>query len=166
MGLVTKIKGIFVAAVVAGTISFGPSAFAQNAAPQQPNNQQQGTENISEADLKKFVNANQRAISVQRESEQAMMAVIQEERLSIDKFNEIAQAQHEQDIEQADATPEEIAAFNRAAHKIVEMQEDIQQQMVNAIEQEGLTIQQFEMIMMAYQHDKTVQAKVQAMLED
>jgi hypothetical protein len=165
MVFIKKIKAMAGAALVVASMSFGQAAWAQGA----PNGkaqqgQQTQTEDFSTLELKQFVAANERAFAVQKESEKAMLTVIEEEKISVDKFNEIAKAHQEEKMDQVEASPAEMAAFNKAAQRIVEMQPVVQQTLVQAIEQDGLTIEKFEKIMMAYQHNPAVQEKVQKLI--
>ncbi len=95
-----------------------------------------------------------------------MLAVIEKENLSFDKFTEMIQAHQQQKLKEVEATPEEFAAFNIAAQQIVEMQPKVQEEVQLAIEEEGLTVDKFERIMLAYQQDPAVQAKVNKIAEE
>jgi hypothetical protein len=46
-------------------------------------------------------------------------------------------------MDQVKASPEEMAAFNKAAQRIVEMQPVVQETLVQAIEQDGMAIEKF-----------------------
>lgn len=165
MVLIKKLKKITAAAFIIATMGLGQAAFAQVAPEAQPNSGQQSqAEDFSTAELKQFVAANERAMAVQKESENAMMTVIQEAEISVDKFNELAQAHQQQKLNEVKASAEEMAAFNKAAQRIVEMQPEVQQTLVKAIEQDGLTVEKFEKIMVAYQQNPAVQEKVQKLI--
>lgn len=165
MFLIKKVKGAIAAAIILASMGLGQAAMAQKAFPA-PKGTEKVAEDFPNDKLQQFVKANERAFSVQQESEKAMMAVIQEEKISVEKFNEIAQAHQEQKLDGVKASEEEMAAFSKAAQRIVEMQPEVHQNLVKAIEQEGLTVQEFEKIMMAYQQNPAVQAKVQKLLEE
>jgi hypothetical protein len=103
-------------------------------------------------------------MDLQQQSEQAMMAILEEEKLSIDKFNELAQAHQQQKLAEAEGTAEEKAAFNKSIQRMMEMQPDIEKNMQAAIQKDGMTMERYEQIMMAYQQDPAVQAKIQKMM--
>ncbi|CAN5921855.1 hypothetical protein BH24BAC1_BH24BAC1_30370 [soil metagenome] len=165
MKLLMKLKELTAVALVVALVGLGQEAFAQGAAKsQQKSAQKAPTEKFSTLELKQFVAANERAFAVQKESEKAMLTVIQEAQIDIDKFNEIAQAHQDQKLDQVKASPEELAAFNKAAQRIVDMQPVVHQTLVQAIEQDGMTIEKFEKIMVAYQQNPAVQEKVQKLI--
>jgi hypothetical protein len=123
------------------------------------------TEDISDAELKQFVQASAKAAAVQQESQMAMVAVVEEEKLTVEKFTEMAKAHQEQKLGEVKASPEEKAAFSKAAQRIMDMQPQIEQSMQQAIEKEGITLEKFEQIMLAYQQNAAVQARVQKLID-
>ncbi len=178
MAFMKSVKGTIAAASVVLCICFGSAARAQQAPTQQAPTQQapaQGnkeaqpqlkTEDISDNDLRQFVQASARAAAVQEESQKAMVAVVEEEKLSVEKFTEMAKAHQQQKLDSVAATAEEKAAFNKAAQRIMAMQPEIEQNMQQAIEKEGITLDKFEQLMLAYQQNAAIQARVQKMLEE
>ncbi|MBD1398885.1 DUF4168 domain-containing protein [Pontibacter sp. JH31] len=170
MNFIHKLKATAVAGLVLGIVSFSGTAEAQQQkkppkqqAPTQAAPQQQ-TQAISDADIKLFVDASTRLMDLQQESEQAMMAILEEEKLSIEKFNTLAQAHQQQKLAEAEATAEEKAAFNKAVQRMMEMQPDIETNMQAAIQKDGMTVERYEQIMLAYQQDPALQAKIQKLM--
>jgi hypothetical protein len=168
-----SVRGTIAAASVVLCICFGTAARAQQAPPQQAPAQgnkesqpQLKTEDISDNDLRQFVQASARAAAVQEESQKAMVAVVEEEKLSVEKFTEMAKAHQQQKLDAVPATAEEKAAFNKVAQRIMAMQPEIEQNMQQAIEKEGIKMDKFEQIMLAYQQNPAIQARVQKMLEE
>ncbi|MBD0258070.1 MAG: DUF4168 domain-containing protein [Cytophagales bacterium] len=163
-----SVKGTIAAASVVLCICFGSAARAQQS-PAQGNKEAQPqlkTEDISDNDLRQFVQASARAAAVQEESQKAMVAVVEEEKLSVEKFTEMAKAHQQQKLDAVSATAEEKAAFSKAAERIMAMQPEIEQNMQQAIQKEGITLDKFEQIMLAYQQNPAIQARVQKMLEE
>jgi Cu2+-containing amine oxidase len=163
MNIIHKLKATAVAGLVAGMALFGTEAIAQQTGPQKTP-QQQPQQAISDADIKLFVDASTRLMDLQQQSEQAMMTILEEEKLSVDKFNELAQAHQQQKLAEAEGTAEEKAAFNKSIQRMMEMQPDIEKNMQAAIQKDGMTMERYEQIMMAYQQDPAVQAKIQKMM--
>ncbi len=122
---------------ISGTTSSRSAGSAQGNTSSQP---QLKTEDISDAELKQFVQASAKAAAVQQESQKAMVAVVEEEKLTVEKFTEMAKAHQEQKLGEVKASPEEKAAFSKAAQRIMEMQPQIEQSMQQAIEKEGITL--------------------------
>jgi len=162
MKLVNKFKMAAVAAITAGFTAFGTLAMAQQATPPQtaPPAQQGAAQDFSDADLKQFADASSRLMTVQQEGEKTMMGILQEEKLSVDKFNEMAQAHQQQKLAEVGATPEEMAAFNKAAQRMMELQPAMQKDVEAAIQKDGMTLEKYEQIMMAYQQNPSLQEKV------
>ncbi|WP_018476531.1 DUF4168 domain-containing protein [Pontibacter roseus] len=167
MEIINKLKATAMAGLIVGLFSFSGTAFAQQTNPSQkatpPATQQQG-QNISDADLRLFVDASTRLMDLQKENEKVMMVILEEEKLSIDKFNTLAQAHQQQKLAEAEGTAEEKAAFNKAVQRMMQLQPDIEKNMQQAIQKDGMTMERYEQIMLAYQQDPAVQAKVQKMM--
>ncbi|MCC9165228.1 DUF4168 domain-containing protein [Pontibacter harenae] len=157
-------KAAAAAAVIAFSFS-GQAVFAQNSTQLPQQQQQQVQTDYSDKEIKQFVDANTRLMDVQAESEKVMMTILQEEKLEVNKFNELAQAHQQQQLQEAEATPEEMAAFNKAAQRMIEMQPEVQQKVEKAIVKDGLTMEKYEQMLLAYQQSPAVQAKVNQMMQ-
>ncbi|GAB3826023.1 hypothetical protein GCM10028895_36330 [Pontibacter rugosus] len=156
-----KLKGAALAALIFGATAITP-ALAQQATPPTKQGQQQ---NFTEADLKQFAAANNRLMTIQQEGEKTMMGILQEEKLSIDKFNQMAQAHQQQKLTEVGATPEEMAAFNKAAQRMMELQPAMQKDVETAIQKDGMTLDKYEQIMIAYRQDPALQERVNSMMQ-
>lgn len=163
MNLKQKLKGAAFAALILGATLAAPAAMAQQATPQP---QQAQPQNFSDADLQQFADASARLMTVQQEGEKAMMGILEEEKLSVEKFNQMAQAHQQQKLAEVEATPEEMAAFNNAAQRMMEMQPTLQQDLEAAIQQDGMTLEKFEQIMMAYRQDQAVQQRIDLLMQE
>lgn len=130
-----------------------------------PAQQGQVQQNFSDAELQQFADANNRLMGIQQKGEQAMMNILQEEKISVDKFNELAQAHQQQKLNEVQATPEEMAAFNKAAQRMIELQPTMQKEVEAAIQKDGLSMQKYEQIMMAYRQDPALQQRVAEMMQ-
>ncbi|MBX0333806.1 DUF4168 domain-containing protein [Pontibacter sp. HSC-14F20] len=161
MHILHKLKVTAVAGLVVCLVSGSGSALAQQATPQKTPQQ---TQTISDQDIKLFVDASTRLMELQQESEKAMLVILEEEKLSVDKFNALAQAHQQQKLAEAEGTTAEKAAFNKAIGRMMEMQPDIEKNMQSAIQKDGMTVERYEQIMLAYQQDPAVQAKIQKLM--
>lgn len=138
------------------------AAFAQQPTP--PAQQQAPKQNFSDSELKQFADASTRLMTVQKSGEQKMMKILEEEKLGIDKFNEMAQAHQQQKLNEVNATPAEMAAFNKAAQRMMEMQPQMQKEVEQAIQKDGMTLEKYEQMMLAYQQDQALQEKINKMM--
>ena len=169
MNIIHKLKATAVAGLILGCVAMAGTAEAQQKNPpkQQTTPQaapQQQQQDISDADLKLFVDASTRLMELQQANEKVMLTILEEEKLSVEKFNTLAQAHQQQKLAEAEATTEEKDAFNKAVQRMMEMQPDIEKNMQQAIQKDGMSMERYEQIMLAYQQNPTIQAKVQKMM--
>src|SRR5690606_38343927 len=109
-----KLKGFAVTLLAVGACSISGAAVAQQK-PLPKTEQATPATSFTDAELKQFANANNRLLEIQKEGEKAMLAILSEEKLSVEKFSEMAQAHQQQKINEVKATEAEFAAFNRSA---------------------------------------------------
>lgn len=129
-----------------------------------PLQQQEVNTDFDDTELKKFANAAGKVVVIQQETEKKMIKAIEEEDLDLNKFNEIMTAQQNQQTENLEATPEELQKFDKASAQLMKIQTDVQSEMVEVIQEEGLEPQQYEQILLAYQSDQNVKAKIDALI--
>lgn len=133
--------------------------------PMQQEQQQPVQEDFSDEELEQFVDVYIQAAEIQQKNESQMIQAIEEEDMDINRFNEILMArQNQQNVEEIDATAEEMASFNSAAEKIMSVQQEAQAEIEQLIESE-MGSQKYQQIVMAYQQSPEVQQKVNQMLE-
>lgn len=143
---------------------FSCTAMIANAqAMQSPNTQQQSVD-VSDADLEKFANAFKEIQAINQTSQQEMMAVIQEEGMEVQRFNEIFQAEQNPQQE-ADYKADEKKKFDNISQEIETIQKDSEQKMIGKIKDEGLSVNRYQEIMMAIQNDPKMQGKLQEHLQ-
>ncbi len=130
--------------------------------PEQPM-QQPVKEDYTDDELKLFIQANEKIAEAQQQTEQKMVEAIEAESIAVDRFNEILMAQQnpEQELELSE---EEQASFDKAVEKLMVHQQELQTQMVSAIEDEGLEVADYQAMMMAYQQSPKVKQKVTEMI--
>ncbi|WP_242921356.1 DUF4168 domain-containing protein [Pontibacter liquoris] len=162
MKLLHNLKVAALAACILGFTAAGANA-QQTTTPQKPA-QQQPTKAYSDADMKQFADANNRLMALQQVSEQKMMKILEEEHLSVEKFNQMAQAHQQQKLTEVQATPEEMAAFNKSAQRIMELQPTLQTEAEAAIKKDGMALDKYQEMMTAYQQDPAFQEKVNKLM--
>lgn len=133
--------------------------------PMQGDQQQQVNTDFSEEELEDFVDVYVKASEIQQENETVMMQAIEEEDLELERFNEILTArQNQASVQDIDATPEELASFNKAAEKIMEVQQEAQSE-INELIEEKIGAEKYQQIAMAYQQSPEVQQKINEKLQ-
>ncbi|GEM_PF-1176986 len=120
----------------------------------------------SDAELRQFTGAVQKVLTIQEDNQGKMMASIEENELSIDRFNEMLMQGQQQGMDAIEASEEEMMAFNSAINDVQQLQQQMQMDMMQAITDEGLDVEKYEAIMQAYEQNPEIQAKIDALFEE
>lgn len=158
-----KSQTMFTGMLVAAFALFAIPAEAQFQQPPQDAPQV----DVSDEELETFVDASMNAQSVQAESQQEMVAVVDEEGIGVETYNEIMQAQQMgQSVEELDIPAEDIEKFESASEQIQEIEQDMEEKLAFAIEEEGMDMSRFQEINMAVQQDPELQQRVQQLIQE
>lgn len=120
-------------------------------------------DDFSDDELKSFVKANEKVMVIQSEGERKMIQAIEGEGLTLDRFNQILEQQRDPQ-RGTETTPEELKSFNNAAQVILEENTRIEEEMADSIEKEGIDLETYKQIMVAYQQSPAVQSRVNKMI--
>ncbi|MCX2741737.1 DUF4168 domain-containing protein [Pontibacter anaerobius] len=159
-------KGTIAAAFVMATMCFGSAAYAQDATAAPDGAAQEQTQDYSEDDLQKFVEANTAVTEIQKASRDTMVAVIEKNSLTLDRFNELAKAHRSKKLEEVAENPDEIAAFSNAAQEVVKLQPETKDKIQKAIEEQGLTQEKYDALMKAYRENPEVQNQIRRLIAE
>ncbi|MEX2641369.1 MAG: DUF4168 domain-containing protein [Balneolales bacterium] len=122
---------------------------------------------VSDDELQSFVNIAVEARQIQSESQMEMLAVVEDEGIEVETYNQIAQGlQTGQSQDEIDVTPEDMDKFNRASESIGEIEQEMEQTMASAAEEEGINMERFQEINMAIQQDPELQQRTQQLMQD
>jgi hypothetical protein len=121
-------------------------------------------EDFSDDELKSFVKANEKVMAIQMETEQKMIAAIEDEGLTVDRFNEILEQQRDPSRGGNETSANELNSFNNAAQVILQENEKIEKAMATKIEEEGIDVVTYKQIMTAYQQRPEIQGRVNELL--
>ncbi len=127
--------------------------------PSQQNQPQAG--DISDEELKKFAGV----FMAEQEIQQEMMAIIQKEGLTVQRYQQIQQASSNPEQE-PDATEEEMKQYEAVMASIQEIQPQAQKKIQDKIEEEGLTEQRYQEINMAMQQNQELQNRFQTIMQE
>ncbi len=119
---------------------------------------------VSDKELTTFVAAFQQVQIINQQAQQNMAKAVQDEELSIERFNEMKQSE-QNPSQEIQGTTEEMEQFDKANQQIVQIQKEATQSMQKKIEDEGLTIQRYQEIAMALQKSPELQQKIQKMMQ-
>lgn len=117
---------------------------------------QQANQNFSDQQLEDFVEV----VKVQQESELEMVQAIQDNGLDLQQFNQILQAQQSAETSTEDISQEQMQQFEKASQKVIEIQQEMQMEVMQAINESGLGVQTYQEILSAYQTNPEVQQQV------
>lgn len=157
----SKLFKIFTLSIVFSlTLAFGVTA------QQMPQQQPQAAQDITDEEIEKFVKINQEIMPIQEEMQGRMMATIEETGLDVERFNELAQAMQAGNIKEVSDDPQEIAKFNEAGQKVMEMNQEIGAEYQKRMTAHQMDPEKFQQIMMAYQQNESVRSKVDSMMDD
>ncbi|WP_266204555.1 DUF4168 domain-containing protein [Pontibacter kalidii] len=160
-------KGTIAAAFVMATMCLGSAANAQEAAATPDGAaQEQAQQQYSEEDLQKFVEANTSVTDIQQTSRDTVVAVIEENSLTLERFNELAKAHRAKKLEEVAENPEEIAAFSNAAQAVVKLQPETKEKIEAAVQEHGLTMEKYNALMKAYKENPEVQNQVRKIVAE
>ena len=160
--MMKKCLAVSAIAFVACALSFSTKATAQNTVPQQQQQQQPVKTDYSDSQLKAFLDVNKKLQPLQQSTQQNMQKSIESSGLTVDRFSEIAKSQ--QSGQKAQLSAEESTAFNKAAEEIMKERGKTDSQMVAVIKKEGMDIETFQGIAMAYQQSPEIQQKINKMI--
>lgn len=142
----------------------------QNAPEQQTQQQFQPGQSaadieVSDEELEKFTEVSMVAQEIQRSSQQEMLAIVEEEGLDVQTYNVIAEARfNDQSDDEIDVSAEDLEKFDTASEKVEEIQQQVEGEMAESIEAEGMTMNRFMEINIALQQDQELQQRVQQMM--
>ena len=139
------------------------AAYAQ-APQQQPSPQQQMQTDFSDQELKAFITSADKVGEIQKEGEEKMIRVIEENELDVNTFNTILQAK-QQNAEESIA-PEQMEVFERVMPEVLQEQQKVNTKIEKSLAEEGLNLETYQGIMMAYQQVPAVQERVHKLMEE
>ncbi|MBD1432625.1 DUF4168 domain-containing protein [Sphingobacterium sp. DN00404] len=151
--MMQKLKVMLLAVVMIG--SLGAMAQAPDAA-QTPKLK----EDFKKDELVSFVKASSNVEAIQMSVQQDMAKAIKDEGMTVQKFNEMAQAQQASEEGLSAESAEDQQMFAKASEKIIAIQQEIGGDIEAAIEKEGLDVQKFEQIVYAYQNSEKIKGEL------
>lgn len=150
--------------LLVGLICFVPltAAWAQDTVPQPSAGIR---EDFSDDELKSFVQANEKVMAIQMQAEQSMIEAIENEGLTVDRFHQILEQQRDPQ-RGTETSEEELKSFNNAAQVILQENAKVEAEMTTTIEEQGIDIETYKQIMLAYQQSPAVQSRVNGLVKE
>lgn len=148
-----------------------PSALAQapEARPQTPPAQlpaspEQTT--VSPEELQQFASVLPTLQQIGQTAQQRSIQVIEQSGLTVERFQELSQAQQPGATSSAPATPEEEQSFNQVVPQIQSIEEETVSEQQEVLQSGGLEPDRFNQILMAVQQDPALQQQLQQMMRN
>lgn len=132
-------------------------------APQQPD----VSTDVADEELQVFVDASMKAQQIQTESQMEMIGIVEDEGLEVETYNEILQGmQMGQSPDELDVASSDVEKFENASEQIGEIEQEMEQKLITAIEDEGMGLERYQEIFTAIQADPELQQKMQQMIQE
>ncbi len=119
---------------------------------------------ISDKELEKFADAYQEVQMANQSSQQEMIKAVEEEDISVEKFNLINQAEQNPNKE-VEATADELEKYESAMESVEAIQLKVQKQVESKINEIGLSMERFQQISALVQKDKELQQRLTALMQ-
>jgi hypothetical protein len=133
-----------------------PPTEAEPASPVQA--QPQPAAEVSSEDIEKFARAIAQLQTIQQETQTELLQIVEGQGLTPDRFNQIAEAQQNpQAATDVEISDEELQSFEQAANEITAVRQQTQTRFQEAVQAEGLEVEQFNQILAAVQQDPALQ---------
>jgi len=122
---------------------------------------------VSDEEIENLVNAIFELEPIQIKTQEKMEDAVESEDLSFERFQQLMMAmQNPQMADEIDVSDEEMAKLQTLQPKLMEIQGEAQQEMIAAIENNDLTAQRYESIIMGAQQDPELRLRVETLLEE
>lgn len=147
----------FKSIVLALSLIIGTSAFVQA---------QDNASNIDvkDSELEEFANVYQQLMQRNQEIQQELIGMIEDEGLSIEKYQELREADLNPEATPEEASQADLDKKEKIDGKIKELEPKIQKEQTELIEKSALGSDRYNEIAMALQSDQSLQQKVQEIL--
>lgn len=132
--------------------------------PQMMPQQQSGSIKVSDEELKAFIDVVNTVQKINQESQTEMMAVVEDNGMTVQRFSQIAQSQQNPEAT-LEVGPEEMKLYEKTLAAVEKIQLASRTEMEAAIESSPLTMERYQEIAMAAQSDMELQKRLQALMQ-
>ncbi len=123
------------------------------------------TDEFSNEELQNFADAVVEVMAIQQQGQAEMIGIIEEEDMTVQRFNEINMQAQQLPLEDIEADEAEMEVFLDLLEKIESIQVELEEVLIEAIEEKDITLERYEEIMTAYQQSPELQQRIQQMLQ-
>jgi hypothetical protein len=139
---------------------------------QQPPQQQQMPDlptsaEVSDEEVQKVADTINEFAPIQEKANEKITEAVEEENLTIERFQQMMMAmQNPQMADQVDISDEEMEKLQTLQPKLMEIQSETDEAMMEKIEENGLSLERYQSIVMGAQQDEELRERVLALLDD
>ncbi|MFP4288564.1 MAG: DUF4168 domain-containing protein [Bacteroidota bacterium] len=120
----------------------------------------------SDEQVENFANAVMEVMTIQEEGQMKMMQSIEDNGLSVDRFNEMLMEGQQKGQTEIEATDEEMESFTESMAQVQQMQQDMQNEMMAAVADNGMEMQQYQEMMQGYEQYPEMKEKVDGYIDE
>jgi hypothetical protein len=121
---------------------------------------------VSDEEAGKFADAAMEAQQIQMQAQQRMVGIIEDEGLDVQTYQTIAQSTQSGGQAPDSISDGDMERYQNATESLKEVQAEIQEEIVNAVENAGMEMQRFQEISRAAQQDQELQKQIQQQLQE
>lgn len=149
-----RLKGLIIFPIVCLTLFFS-SLMAQSLPPAENTTPQQ---EVSDKDLALFVEIYKKVQQENEKMQQEMMTMVEEGGMTVERFNEVYQAQMQPEAAQ-DISEKEQEQMTEIMSEIQTSQVAFQEKVAEIIEDNGMSVEKYEAVFMELQQNQELQVK-------
>jgi len=128
--------------------------------------QQMADIDVSDEELERFIDVTIELQEGQMEAQQNMITIVEDEGLTVDSYNEIAQGmQMGQSQEELEVSDEDMEKYETITDLIAEIERELDADLEEVINEAGMSMDRFQQINMALQQDQELLQRAQEMMQ-
>ena len=128
--------------------------------------QQMADIDVSDEELERFIDVTIELQEGQMEAQQDMITIVEDEGLTVDSYNEIAQGmQMGQTQEELEVSDEDMEKYETITDLIAAIERELDADLEEVINESGMSMDRFQQINMALQQDQELLQRAQEMMQ-
>lgn len=146
---------------------FGASSLFAQVQQQEEMPELPTSEDVSDEEVQQVASAINDLGPIQMETQEKIQEAVEEEEISFERFQQMMMAmQNPQMADQVDVTDEEMAKLQQLQPTLMEIQSEADEQMIAKIEENGLSVERYQNIVMGAQQDEELRSRVEELLDN
>jgi len=122
---------------------------------------------VSDDELQQFIDITIEFQEGQMEAQQEMIGIVEDEGMTVDSYNEIAQGMHMgQAQDELEVSESDMEKYNAITELIDEIERELDSEMEDILADAGMSMDRFQQINMALQQDQELLQRAQEMMQE